>query len=107
MKADKLTEAEIQQIGEHWWRQKERRELDKPWDPKTELNKRVPFNELPETSVGALVAAAIRGELEDYGPREQTDFTFTPYAIDSCRNCGRVRKLGDLDDDGWCWEGRC
>lgn len=74
---------------------------DKLW--KYEPVKRVPYSELPEAGVGTIFAAAITGALEEHS--EDVSFSFV--ATRACGNCGRVRRLGDLDDDGWCWEGKC
>ena len=74
---------------------------DKPWVYRPA--KRVPFRELPETGVGAIVATAIRGELEARGHSEDVDFTFTPIvATKRCFNCGESKPAARMAEDGWC-----
>jgi hypothetical protein len=59
-----MTDAEIQQLAEWWWRTKDQPQPE-PWLPKL-----VSFAELKPCGVGAVVAAAIREELRVNGYSE-------------------------------------
>jgi hypothetical protein len=62
--ATRLTDAEIQQLADWWWRTKD----VVPSEPSTP--KLVSFAELRPCGVGAVVAAAIREELRQNGYSE-------------------------------------
>lgn len=90
----KLSRAETDLLAEHWFRQK-----DRPQEPKPEPFKLVPFSELPEAGAGAIMTAAIRGELSERGYTPGLFHLVGP--TKTCMNCGESKPARYVDD-GWC-----
>lgn len=61
----KLTDAEIDQLAEHWWQQH-----DKPLEPLVAPGVLVAYTALPDVGPGGIAAAAIREELREHGYSE-------------------------------------
>ena len=88
-----LTDAQVQQMCEHVWRQRQ-----KPLEPMAQYPTRmVPFNQLPEAGAGHYVAEALRLELAEEGYSSQPTFM----AQKQCLNCGETKRASDVED-GWC-----